>query len=80
MTFTWYAVESTPRYRLQVANNADFAAPLVDENNAAPAAFNLVQSGQVLPPGHYFWRVASVGDDGMAGPFGRVRSFDLQAP
>ena len=80
VTFTWYAVESTPRYRLQVANNADFAAPLVDENNAAPAAFNLVQSGQALPPGHYFWRVASVGDDGMAGPFGRVRSFDLQAP
>ena len=80
VSFTWYGAAPALHYRLQVARGADFAAPLHDVTSTAPATFNLVQSRVALPPGRYFWRVASVDAEGRAGPFGRIRRFDLQAP
>lgn len=67
------------RFRLQIASDERFLAPVVDE----PA---LVECRHVatLPPGRYFWRVASVrlAQDGTPdqGPFSGHRRFELAAP
>lgn len=54
------------RYRVQVAADAAFAAPLLYDQ--------VLDSGDVhidgLAPGHYLLRIQAIGPDGVAGPFG----------
>lgn len=63
-------------YRLQVAGEAGFGKPVVDEVNRATCAFVLR-----LPYGHYQWRVATLAADTTGvgstrqGPFSAPRSF-----
>jgi hypothetical protein len=68
------------RFRLQVAASPDFAQPLHDEVSPSPSAYVLVQSHVRLPPGRYHWRVATLGPQGEAGPFGPTRAFELAHP
>ncbi|VTU31862.1 FecR protein [Variovorax sp. SRS16] len=67
------------RFRLQVAKDEHFETPEID----APALDECRYQAS-LPPGRYFWRVASVrlAADGATdqGPFGGSQGFELVAP
>lgn len=64
-------------YRIQVANAADFAHPLIDENRLETCALPVAS----MPVGDYFWRAASVrelaGGEIDQGPFAPPQSFKL---
>lgn len=77
---SWYGPRAGLRYRVQVARDASFAAPLHDETSATPSLYVLVQTHVKLPAGRYHWRVATLGPQGEPGPFGPPRSFELAAP
>lgn len=67
------------RFRLQVASDERFRTLLLDD-----AALVECRRSVALPPGRYFWRVASVGltPEGAQdqGPFGGSRSFEMIEP
>lgn len=76
--FAWTRVLAAAQYRLQVADSADFSAPLrLDRELQQGSEFSTA-----LPPGRYFWRLASVarhaGGAPDPGPFGDVQSFTLR--
>lgn len=77
VVFSWSVRETGRRYRLQVAAGPDFAAPAVDLADTAPEPLSLVQRVVELPPGRWYWRVAALGDDGRAGPFGAAVPFEV---
>lgn len=64
-------------YRIQVANAADFAHPLIDENRLETCTLPVAS----MPVGDYFWRAASVrelaGGAIDQGPFAPPQSFKL---
>lgn len=69
----WRDAESL-RYRVQLAANASFERIVLDRTDVVGDALRVDAS---LPPGRYFWRVASVsGDDGQ-GEFAAARSFRI---
>lgn len=68
--FRWTKSASAASYDLQIAADAAFTAPLVDVR-ARPD----VSEAHALPPGRYFWRVASRSADGERGPFGDPIAF-----
>jgi hypothetical protein len=67
------------RFRLQVASDESFQTLLVDDS-----ALTECRHSATLPPGRYFWRVASVGvaPDGAPdqGPFSGGRAFEMVEP
>lgn len=65
----WAQPLAAARYRLQVADDAGFAAPLADLELGA------TEHALTLPPGDYFWRVASITAEGRQGPFGEAQRF-----
>ena len=72
--FAWAANADAGSYRLQLATEPSFAAPLRElEDLRAPAA---VLEG--LPPGQYHWRLRSVRPDGDLGPWGDPGHFELR--
>jgi hypothetical protein len=73
--FTWTAVDAAQRYRLQVAADGGFDAPLLDLPPLATAAVACCE----LPPGRYRWRVAGINAAGESGPWSPPRSFVRQA-
>ena len=68
--FRWTKSEAAAAYDLQVATEPAFAAPLVDVVARAD-----VSDTHRLPPGLYYWRVASRTATGERGPFGDPVSF-----
>ena len=69
----WTRNPAAARYRVQVADQPDFAAPRIDMADVSATELRLT-----LPPGEHFWRVASIRDvAGVpdAGPWGDARSF-----
>jgi predicted phage tail protein len=75
LTLRWTAQPQTARYRLQVARDAEFSAPLTDETTDS-AQFNL----HGLAPGPHFVRVQATGSDGYTGPWGSTQSFTVPEP
>jgi hypothetical protein len=73
--FVWTAASDAASYRFQLARDATFAAPLVDEKSSRSAS---ITPSAKLVPGDYFWRVASIRADGDAGPYSDVQSFILK--
>jgi hypothetical protein len=69
-TFKWSASLAAEKYRLQVADSADFKTPLVDRPDVVGTELKLP-----LPPGNYFWRVAAVAAGNDQGPFGVGSTF-----
>ena len=59
-------------YRLQVSLQADFSQMQVDQNDITATQLNVA-----LPPGTYYWRVATLIAGNNQGPFGDVQSFKL---
>lgn len=76
--FAWARVTAAAGYRLQVSGRADFTDTVHDN-----AELGVTQVELPLPPGQYFWRVASIArtPDGRAdpGPFGDPQAFTQRA-
>jgi hypothetical protein len=64
IALNWYPVAGAAQYRVQVAADANFTAPTVDQTVAVPP-LNLDQ----LHPGDYYWRVQALAADGSAADF-----------
>lgn len=67
----WLAAPDAAGYRVQLADDAQFAKPGIDQ---------VVASGEklaaaTLVPGAYFWRVASMSSKGDSGPWSAAQSF-----
>lgn len=78
--FTWANVVGIDRYAIQIATDSAFERIVSESGDVGAAQF---QPATRLPPGEYFWRVASVRADGYRGPFGdtqRLRLHALPAP
>jgi hypothetical protein len=73
--FAWTESEEAARYHLQVATDAEFKSLVVDEPSAAKT---IIAAQKALPPGDYFWRVASLRASGEAGPFSDPIAFALK--
>jgi len=71
--FKWTTVAAAQRYRLQVANESRFQAPLVDRSDLEATELSVA-----LPPGRYHWRLASIAKDNDQGPFSDAASFELR--
>lgn len=72
--FEWTSAADAATYWFQLASSEDFQAPLVSSDGLRAAT-----TSATLPPGQYYWRVASRRADGDLGPFGDSQSFTLKA-
>ena len=73
VAFKWGDNTEAATYHLQVARDAKFTA-LVHDDKGVKGALTTVGR---LAAGEYFWRVASLREDGDHGPFGDVSVFTL---
>ncbi|MFK3649151.1 FecR domain-containing protein [Lysobacter enzymogenes] len=71
--FEWAKLEGAAASRVQIARDAEFAAPLADETVRGLRW----RPERDLPPGDYFWRVASRDGDGRLGRFGNALPFQI---
>ncbi|MGH8081685.1 MAG: peptidoglycan-binding protein LysM, partial [Lysobacter sp.] len=69
--FEWARAQDAERTRVQIARAADFAAPVADSEVKGQR----FRPEQALPPGDYFWRVASRDGNGRIGRFGNALPF-----
>ncbi len=73
VAFKWTAATAAQRYRLQVASESRFQAPLVDRSDLEANELSVA-----LPPGRYHWRLASIAKGDDQGPFSDAASFELR--
>ena len=69
-------VVGAARYRIQVATDATFATPALDETQSQQCGTRV----QALAPGNYYWRTASVRDlpgGGDQGPYASAQPFTV---
>ena len=70
-------VVGVARYRIQVATDAGFTAPALDETSSQQCGARV----QALAPGNYYWRTASVrelpGGGGDQGPYAPAQPFSV---
>ena len=72
--FAWASNVTSPRVRLQVANEPLFGVLLLDRDNVDAATLRAPFDAA----GVYHWRLASVRPDGDHGPFGDPQRFELR--
>jgi len=75
--FLWAIPDEAQRYHLQLSSSADFTRPLRDFPAIIATSLDLDQE---LPPGRYFWRIASIDAQGDHGPYGEVHAFIVKPP
>jgi hypothetical protein len=75
LALRWTAQPHTARYRLQVAREDSFAAPLVDVETTTPQ-----YALEALSPGQHHVRVRAIGEDGYTGPWGGTQTFTVPEP
>ncbi len=73
----WADVSGSPRYRLQVARDAQFADRVLDLSGVRSARHPFEP---VLVPGPYQWRLATERADGSMGPWGDPAGFTVLEP
>ncbi|MEH6416064.1 FecR family protein [Pseudomonas sp. CGJS7] len=71
--FEWARAQDAVRTRLQIARDANFEQPVAD----AEVEGLRYRPEQALPPGAYFWRVASRDGNGRIGRFGNALPFQI---
>ncbi len=72
----WWSVPADAEsFAVQLASDRDFTALLVDIPDYPKDRLGV---GEALPPGEYFWRVATRDGAGDLGPFSVVRGFRIQ--
>ena len=72
--FVWALSSAARSYRLQVAADEGFTQPLHDRAGLLEAELELP-----VPPGRWFWRLASVRADDDTGPFSDPQAFEQAA-
>lgn len=72
--FAWTRPAAAQRYRIQVADDAEFTRLRADDATLTEPRFQLA-----LPPGRYHWRLASIAAGDDAGPFGDAQVFTQRA-
>ncbi|KAF1710350.1 peptidoglycan-binding protein LysM [Pseudoxanthomonas kalamensis DSM 18571] len=72
--FRWTQSEHADSYLLEVGDTPDFEQALARAETAAAE----VQLADPLPPGRYYWRIASRDDQGHQGEFGQTQAFELR--
>ncbi len=72
--FRWMESEQAQSYHWQLASDAQFTELLEDQPSLTKSN---VRPSHSLPYGHYFWRIAANGHDGMRGSFSRAMPFEL---
>lgn len=72
--FAWTRPAAAARYRVQIADDAEFTRLRVDDATLAEPRLQVA-----LPPGRYHWRLASIAADGDQGPFGDAQAFTQRA-
>ncbi len=75
--FEWAAQSAAVHYLVEISHTADFSLPLVFANKVTE---NHVRLHDVLTPGEYFWRIASVAAEEGAGPFSDPMAFRVPVP
>ncbi|MBI3715324.1 MAG: FecR domain-containing protein [Betaproteobacteria bacterium] len=70
--FSWAAVDAARAYHFQIARDQAFTAKIIDDPAIVETHY---QSKIPLPPGNFWWRVASVGASGRAGAFSAPQAF-----
>ena len=70
--FRWTGRSEPVSYRFQLSATADFRAPMVDEASLAEPRFT---PPAPLPPGRYYWRVATNSEREGQGPFSDPQRF-----
>ena len=76
LTFFWQATAEGGSYKLELADNAEFASP----RTFPDLTVNRFAPTDSLANGSYFWRVEAIGKDGRAGEFSSAASFSINAP
>ena len=72
--FLWADVADAAAYRFELADNADFQRPLSLRQEKSTR----LRAPQALPPGRYYWRIASDAGNGRQGPYSDPIGFTLQ--
>jgi hypothetical protein len=72
--FAWAPNVDSKSVRLQVAREASFSQPLVDQAGITADKFSTALADE----GDYFWRMASVRGEADQGPFGDPQRFELR--
>jgi hypothetical protein len=76
-SFAWSQPIVAKQYHFQVAENNNFDAPLVDLPNYSEVGF----TGETdLPPGNYYWRIATIDKVDEKGPFSDPQAFTVKPP
>jgi hypothetical protein len=78
VTLSWYSVPTANRYRVLVATDRSFGAPLFDQTVDAPPGNAPTTAGVRVDaprPGRYYWRVQAVFSDGHTAAVSRTAVF-----
>jgi hypothetical protein len=70
---TWVADAAASKVRVQVAADAAFTKPLMDERTSGT---RVAATG--LAAGQYYWRMATIDATGKEGPFGAAETFSVR--
>ena len=76
-TFRWTESSEATSYAWQLAADADFTRVLAERPQVTGSR---VRAPQDLPPGRYYWRIASRDDQGQPGPYTDALPFDRVTP
>ena len=77
VSFRWESVAEADKFVFELAQDANFTRMVAVVPQITKATQGVLLT---LPPGPYFWRVASISDKGKAGPFGDDFTFSVLAP
>lgn len=75
--FQWSIQPEAAHYRVMISQDPGFATTAMDNVEVTNNTFRLADP---LPPGHYFWRIASVSTTEGVGPFTDAMSFRMPFP
>jgi len=75
--FAWTKSLAAQSYRLQIASDEKFSAPIAEAESLETTTY---RPGQALTPGDYYWRIASRTDAGKQGPFSDAQKFTYKLP
>lgn len=72
--FRWHTKVFVANYQLQVSDSALFVTRIFDDSRLTRG-----QAAVVLPKGSYFWRVRSISNEGIPGPFSETMELHVGA-
>ena len=75
--FAWARSLAAQAYRLQIATDEKFSAPIAEAESIESTTF---RPKQALTPGDYYWRIASRTAAGKQGPFSDAQKFTYKLP